>query len=111
MRGFELQDTFKLSEILDKMDVQADLNAILDKSKSKEYKNQREAQAFVGGQIGLILIKKLYKAEKQIIEFVSSFTGESVETVKKYKPKEIKKFIEELISNEDFTDFFQQVED
>lgn len=102
MRGFELQDTFKLSEIIDVMDIQLDLNEMLDKAKVKNDKIQEK----VGGQVALLFIKKLHKADKQIIEFISNITGEEIEVVKKYKPKQIKDFFTDLFNNEDFKDFF-----
>lgn len=103
MRGFELQDTFKLSEIIDVMDIQLDLNDLMDKAKV----NKGKIQEKVGAQVALLFIKKLHKAEKQVIEFVSGITGESEEAVKKYKPKQILSFFTELFNNEDFQDFFK----
>lgn len=103
MRSFELQDTFKLSEIIDVMDVQIDLNDLMDKTKVKDGKIQEK----VGAQVALLFIKKLHKADKPIIEFISNITGEDIETVKKYKPKQIKNFLTDLFNNEDFKDFFK----
>jgi D-alanyl-D-alanine dipeptidase len=103
MRGFELQDTFKLSEILDVMDIQLDLNDLLDKAKAEKEKVQEK----VGAQVALLVIKKLHKADKQIIEFISNITGEDTEVIKKYKPKQIKDFFIDLFNNEDFKDFFK----
>lgn len=101
MRGFELQDTFKLSEIVDVMDIQLDLNNLLDRAKDSD-----NAQAKVGGEIALLVLKRLYKADKQIVEFISSITEEPEEVVKKYKPKQIKEFFTALFNSEDFADFF-----
>lgn len=103
MRGFELQDTFKLSEIIDVMDIQLDLNELLDKAKVKNDKVQEK----IGAQVALLFIKKLYKADKQIVEFIASITGETEEEVKKYKPKQIKDFFTDLFNNEDFKVFFK----
>jgi hypothetical protein len=103
MRGFELQDTFKLSEIIDVMDVQLDLNELMDKAKA----NKGKVQEKVGAQVALLFIKKLHKAQKQVIEFISGITGEGEEVVKKYKPKQILTFFTELFNNEDFQDFFK----
>ncbi len=102
MRSFELQDTFKLSEIIDVMDIQLDLNELLDKAKS----GKGDIQEKIGGQVALLFIKKLHKAQKEIIEFIANITDEEIEIVKKYKPKQIKEFFIDLFSNEDFKDFF-----
>ena len=105
MRGFELQDAFRLSEIIDVMDIQIDLNELMDKAKTgaKDGKIQEK----IGAQVALLFIKKLYKAEKPIIVFISNITGEDIEAVKKYKPKQIATFITDLFKSEDFVDFFQ----
>jgi hypothetical protein len=101
MRGFELQDTFKLSEIIDVMDIQLDLNKLLDQAKGSD-----NAQAKVGGELALLVLKRLYKADKQIVEFIASITEETEAEIKKYKPKQIKAFFVDLFNNEDFADFF-----
>ncbi|MDD3173356.1 MAG: hypothetical protein PHF63_06820 [Herbinix sp.] len=103
MRGFELQDTFKLSEIIDVMDIQLDLNEMMDKAKA----NKGKVQEKVGAHVALLFIKKLHKAEKQVIEFVAGITDESEDVVRKYKPKQILSFFTELFNNEDFQDFFK----
>ena len=103
MRGFELQDTFKLSEIIDVMDIQIDLNDLMDRAKA----NKGKVQEKVGAQVALLFIKKLHKAEKQVIEFISGITDETEEVVRKYKPKQILNFFTELFNNEDFQDFFK----
>jgi hypothetical protein len=103
MRGFELQDTFKLSEIIDVMDIQLDLNDLMDRAKA----NKGKIQEKVGAQVALLFIKKLHKAEKQVIEFIAGVTGEGEDVVRKYKPKQILNFFTELFNNEDFQDFFR----
>lgn len=103
MRGFELQDTFKLSEIIDVMDIQLDLNEMMDKAKTGKGKVQEK----VGGQVALLFIKKFHKAEKQVIEFICGITGESEMVVRKYKPKQIISFFTDLFNHEDFQDFFK----
>lgn len=104
-RGFELSDIFTMSEIIDKMGVELDLNTLLDKS--KDLKDNKQSQAFVGGQIALLFIKKFHKAKDEIIEFISQLSGDPVEVVEKYKPKQIKEFFMELFGNEEFMDFFK----
>lgn len=105
MRGLELQDTFRLSEIIDVMGIELDLNSIMDKVKKDKQVTER-----VGGQIALLFVKKLHKAEKQITEFISNITGDEVAVVKKYKPKQMMEFFTDLFNDKDFADFFQQAE-
>lgn len=103
MRKLELQDIFKLSEIIDVMGIEMDLNDLMDKVKKDGKVTER-----VGGQIALLFIKKLHKAEKQAYKFIADLSGDSVEDVKKYRPKQILSFFTELMTDEDFNDFFQQ---
>ena len=102
MRGLELQDVFKLSEIIDVMGIEIDLNDLLDKAKAEEGKIQEK----VGARIALLFIKKLHKAEKQIIQFIVNITEEDAKVVRKYKPKQIKDFFTELFNDEEFQSFF-----
>ncbi len=103
MRKLELQDVFKLSEIIDVMGIELDLKDLMDKVKKDGGVTER-----VGGQIALLFIKKLHKAEKQTYKFISDLTGETVEEVKKYRPKKLIDLFVELLNDEDFADFFQQ---
>lgn len=103
MRKLELQDVFKLSEIIDVMGIELDLKELMDKVKKDGGITER-----VGGQIALLFIKKLHKAEKQTYKFIAELTGETVEEVKKYRPKKLIDLFVELLNDEDFADFFQQ---
>lgn len=101
MRGFILNDAFKLSEIIDVMGIELDLNELLDKAQEDKKIKER-----VGAQIVLLFLKKIHKAQTQIIEFIAEICGEDIETVKQYKPKQIKDFFTNLFKSEDFIDFF-----
>lgn len=103
MRKLELQDVFRLSEIIDVMGIELDLKDLMDKVKKDGGITER-----VGGQIALLFIKKLHKAEKQTYKFIAELTGDSIEDVKKYRPKQIINVFSELLNDEDFADFFQQ---
>ncbi len=101
MREFTLEDGFLLSEILDKTDLQIDLNELADSAKDKEL------QAFVGGQLILTIIKKLHLAQNEVIKLMANMSGESVEDVKKWNAKKIKEFFTELFAQEGIKDFFE----
>jgi Mor family transcriptional regulator len=103
MRKLELQDVFKLSEIIDVMGIEIDLKDLMDKVKKDGKVTER-----VGGQIALLFVKKLHKAEKQVYKFIADLTGETIEEVKKYRPKKLIDLFVELLNDEDFADFFQQ---
>ena len=100
MREFTLEDGFLLSEILDKTNLQLDLNALVDASKEKD------KQAFVGGQLVLTIIKKLHLAQSEIIKLMANMSGESAADVKKWNAKKIKEFFTELFQQDGIKDFF-----
>jgi len=103
MRKLELQDVFRLSEIIDVMGIEIDLNDLMDKVKKDGKVTER-----IGGQIALLLIKKMHKAEKQVYKFMADLSGDTVDEVKKYRPKQLVSFFTDLMTDEDFNDFFQQ---
>ena len=105
MRSLQLQDVFKLSEIVDVMGIEIDLNNLMDKAKIGE--EGEELQAKVGGQIALLFVKKIYKAEKQVISFIAGITEDDIETVKKYGIKKIMEFFTGLFNDPEFKSFFK----
>lgn len=104
MRKLTLEDAFTLSEILDKMEIQLDLNKMLDDARNKG----KDAQAYFGGQAMLMVIKSAHKAKKELCEWMASLSGKTVEEVKSMSIKEMKVFFKELFSTEDIGDFFEQ---
>lgn len=102
MREFTFDDGFALSEILDKMNIDIDMNAMGDALKQ----GNKEAQAYFGGQLILTLVKKLHLARPEIVAFVSAMTGDTKDEVKKYKISQIKDFFVELFKQEGLVDFF-----
>lgn len=104
MRKFELSDVFKLSEIIDVMGIDLDLNEIVDTAQNKE----GDLVEDVGAEIIFKLLKNLHKADQLVYEFIADITGDTIKEVKRYKPKKIMNFFTELFSDEDFADFFTQ---
>ncbi|MDN6291451.1 MAG: hypothetical protein L0J35_00075 [Tetragenococcus halophilus] len=104
IRKLELSDVFKLSEIIDVMGIDLDLNKLMDSAKSKE----GNVQSNVGAEVAFLFIKKIHKAEKLVYKFIASLTGEKIEDVKKYGIKQMKAFFTELVNDEEFNDFFTQ---
>lgn len=104
MRKLTLEDAFTLSEVLDKMNIQADLNRLFDEAKKKG----SDAQSYLGGQMALLVVKSAYKAKKELYEWISSLSGRTVEEVKSMSLKETTQFMKELFTSEDIGDFFKQ---
>ena len=102
MRDFTFDDGFSLSEIMDKMNIDLDMNAMGDALKQGD----KEAQAYFGGQLILTLVKKLHLARPEIVAFVASMTGDTKEEVKKYSIAKIKDFFVELFKQNGLADFF-----
>lgn len=104
MRKITFEDAFVLSEILDKMNIQSDINAIFDEAKAKP---GSEAQNYMGGQVVLLLMKSAHKAKKELCEWIASLSGKSVEEVKGMGLKEMSDFLKELFTQEGIGDFFK----
>lgn len=104
MRKLELSDVFKLSEIVDVMGIELDLNKLLNGAKEKE----GSVQANMGAEVAFLFIKKIHKAETQVYKFIADLTGESIKDVKKYGIKQLVDFVTELFNDEDFASFFPQ---
>ena len=105
MRGLQFGDVFRFSEIIDKMGIEVDLNNLVDK-----FKGETNIQAKVGGQIGLLLVKKIHKAEREVYKFIAEIEEKTIDEIKKYGFKDLIGFFNELVSQEDFADFFQKAE-
>ena len=104
MREFNLEDTFLLSDIIDKTEIEIDLNAFMDAKKDGN-------AAYLGGQIVLGLVKKLHKAKTEIMTLIASLTGDDIEMVKKYNIVKMKEVFTELFNHPDFKSFFSNAED
>lgn len=103
-RELYFEDTFTLSEILEKMDFQSDLNKLFD-----EAKKQPEAQAYLGAQLFLAFGKKWHRAKDEIIRFISDITDEPIDKVKKIKFSELKELLSELVKDEEIQSFIKRV--
>jgi hypothetical protein len=104
IRELYFDDIFALSEILDKTDLQSDLNKLFD-----EAKKQPDAQAYLGGQLILSVLKRMHKAKDEITQFVANITEQSVEDIKKMKLTEIKDILLQLVKDEEFQAFTKRV--
>ena len=106
IREMNFEDVFLFSEIIDKMDVQADLNKMFD-----EAKKHPDAQAYLGGQLMLSIFKRMHKAKAEVTQFVANITEKSVEDIQKLKVSELKDVFMSLIKDEEFQAFFKRAKD
>jgi len=104
MRNFNLEDTFKLSAILDKMGIEFDLNKMMDEANTKD---KDAAAAFLGGKMALMIMKKIHLAKNEVIDLISGLTGDDAETVKNYGVKKIVEVFSAIFKQEGFADFFK----
>lgn len=108
MRDLNITDAFRLSKIIDKMEIRFDIDNLMNQMQSVMANNGVEkAQAFLGGQMVLTLVSKMYKAEDEVIEWIASLTDKSVDEVKKFNLKELKAVLTELFNSDGFVELFQ----
>jgi len=114
-RSFDLDCVFLMSEILDKMDLNVDADEIIKKTQVSKLENMKDAQKLgkevfvgLGLELGVKMVRNLYKAKKQVKELIRLLTGMTEEEVSKMSIKQIKSFFEELMNHEDFSDFLEQ---
>lgn len=102
MRKLRFDDTFLLSQVIEDLDIQVDLNEFLDKAR----KDKKDAQ-YVGGQFFLLLARKWHKGKKSIPEFVSAISEKSIDEVNAMSMKEVKEVFVEIFKQDGIQDFFK----
>lgn len=102
MRELGMKDIYYLSEILDKMDVDIDLNKLADKAKVSG-----DAQAYVGGQLMLLLLRKAYKAKNEVNAWLASLTGKTPDEISALKFTEMKSLLAEVSKLDGLNEVFQ----
>lgn len=125
IRPLKLKDAFKLSEILDKMDVDLDLNDIFDRIKKLREAKKAKAEGKeptkdekpttedepklterIGAQLALSVIKKIHRADRQFYEFIGGLTGDTADEVSDYGLTEIGDLFTAIIEDPEFAAFF-----
>lgn len=114
-RSFDLDCVFLMSEILDNMDLNLDADNIIKKTQMSKLENMKDAQKLgkevlvgLGLELGVKMVRNLYKAKKPVKELIRLLTGMTEEEVSKMSIKQIKSFFEELMNHEGFADFLEQ---
>ena len=100
MRSLKFKDVFTLSEIIDKMGLKADINNLFDEAQKAE-----DAQAYIGGQLMMLMVSRIYKAEKEVYEFFSDLTGKTTQEVEDMSLNDMKDLMKDLIKS-DIMSFF-----
>lgn len=100
MRALNIKDSFRFSEIIDKMGIDTDLNDLLDKGKSK-------GQEWVGGQIVLLILKKMHKAQNELIELLASVAEIDKKELEEKPIVYLKDLFSQITKDPQFADFFQ----
>lgn len=115
-KDFDLDDIFLFSEMIDKMGIEADIDSITKTIKTSKLNGKKDASALgkeivVGLAIDIItkIIRNLYKAKKEVKQFISNMTGLTEKEVSKFGIKQMKEFFTELSQHEGFDDFLSQV--
>ena len=114
-RSFDLDCVFVMSEILDNMELNVDADNIIKKTQLSKLENMKDAQKLgkevlvgLGLELGVKMVRNLYKAKKPVKELIGLLTGMTEEEVSKMSIKQIKSFFEELMNHEGFADFLEQ---
>ena len=115
IKPFDLEDVFTMSEIIDKMGLDADVRNVIDQVNVSKLENAKDAKALgkeVAVGIGIDLISKfirnLYKAKNEVKKLIGDMSGKSPEEVSKLSMKDMKEFFAELIGDGEFIDFLKQ---
>jgi hypothetical protein len=114
-KDFDLDDVFLISEIIDKMELEADIEKITKTIQTSKLENKADAgklgkEIAVGIGIELItkMIRNLFKAQKEVKQLISNMTGLKLEEVSKMGIKQFKAFFTELFEHEGAVDFLSQ---
>lgn len=130
MRKLTLNDVMLLSKIFHKINLtfNFDVNKFMESQKQinkKHYSNaildgnnelvsSNDLVERVGGQVFLDvinqIISKMYLAQDEIFELISSVSGDTVEKVSAYTLEQVYEFFNELVKQQDFPTFFRNLQ-
>jgi hypothetical protein len=100
MRALNIDDAFAFSEIIDKMGIDTDINDLMDKGREK-------GQEWVGGQLVLLILKKMHKAKKELIGLLASVAEIEPSELEKKPIVYLKDVFQQITQDPQFADFFQ----
>lgn len=115
IKPFDLEDVFTMSEIIDKMGLDADVRNVISQVNVSKLENADDAKALgkeVAVGIGIDLISKfirnLHKAKNEVKKLIGDMSGKSPDEVSKLSMKDMKEFFAELLGDGEFIDFLKQ---
>lgn len=128
VKDFDLDDVFLMSEIMEKMDIEVELEKYMntkdainlfdgDEEKTEEQLNieaeslGKEMFLKLGLDLAMVFAKRMHRAKKEVAKLIMNLTGKTRDEVSKMKLKEIKQFFKDLVEQEGFKDFFSQAEE
>lgn len=114
-KPFDFDDVFTFSEIIDKMDIEADFEKISKSIQTIKLENKKDASKLgkevivsLGIDIIMKMIRRFYMAKDEVKQLIASLTLKSKKDVGKMSFAEIKDFFIEMFGTEGFEDFFRQ---
>lgn len=115
IKNFDLNDVFLMSEIIEKMDLNFDVDKVIGKTSVTKLANKKDASKLgkevllsVGVDLVTKLLKNLYKAQKEVKQLIANLTGKELTEVEKMSLKDLKQFFADLVEHEGFQDFLSQ---
>jgi len=90
---------FKLSAMVDKMDLDEELKVLLGKEK-KKMSNQE-----LGEKMIMAVVKKLHRAEKETIDLLASVTGKTKKDIEDLPIKDLIELFNTILSEDGVLDF------
>lgn len=115
IKDFDLDDVFLMSEIIEKMELEFDTDAIIKKTNVSKLSGKKDAKELgkdvimsLGIDLTTKLVKKLHKSKREVKQLIANLTGKTVDEVGKMSMKDMKSFFTELVAHEGFTDFLSQ---
>lgn len=115
-KNFDLNDVFLMSEIIEKMEIEVDIDNIIKKTQANKLESKQDAAALgkevllsIGLDLATNLVKRLYKAKSEVKELIANLTGKTTAEVGEMSLREIKGFFVALVAHEGFSDFLEQV--
>lgn len=103
MRKLNVDDSFALSEILDKLEIQGEIDTLQEKGK-------KLGLEWTIGQLILLIARKMYKARAEIVNLLASVNEKDPEEIKKLPIAELVKMMKELFDDPDFSRLFPSPE-
>ena len=101
LRKLEFDDMFLLSEIVDKMELELDVEELTPK--------EGETATEVGFRVLIPLLKqvarKLHAARDEVKQLVANLSGKSIEEIGKLSPRELIQAVQSIMSQEGVLDF------